>query len=143
MKRNHFLTLVSFIALGIGLFALLQPALLLESKGIVLNAGANVWMQETGMALVAIGVIAFLLRGQPDSPALRAFFIGNTLLQVGLLWIELNALANGVITKFSGVAPNSVLHVLLASGFSYFAITMKTPDAAGERSDRGSFGGRP
>jgi hypothetical protein len=143
MKRNHFLTLTSFVALGIGLFALLQPALLLESKGIVLNAGANVWMQETGMALVAIGVIAFLLRGQPDSPGLRAFFIGNTLLQVGLLWIEINALANGVITKFSGIVPNSVLHVLLASGFSHFAITMKTPVAAGERSAQGGSGGRP
>ena len=130
MNRNHFLTLTSLIASAIGLFALLQPALLLESKGIVLNAGANVWMQETGMALVSIGVMAFLMRGQPDSPALRAFLTGNTLLQVGLLWIELSALANGVITKFSGIVPNAVLHVLLALGFSYFAITMKTPSAA-------------
>lgn len=130
MNRNHFLTLTSLIASAIGLFALLQPALLLESKGIVLNAGANVWMQETGMALVSIGVMAFLMRGQPDSPALRAFLIGNTLLQVGLLWIELSALAYGVITKLSGIVPNSVLHVLLALGFSYFAITMKTPSAA-------------
>ncbi len=138
MKRSHFLTLASLIAIAVGLFALLQPALLLQSKGIVLNAGANVWMQETGMALVSIGVMAFLMRGQPGSPALRAFLIGNALLQVGLLWIELSALADGVITKLSGVAPNSTLHVVLAFGFGYFAMTMKTLAAVGERSKRGS-----
>lgn len=135
MNRSHFLTLASIIALAIGTFALLQPALLLQSKGVVLNAAANVWMQETGIALVSIGVAAFLLRGQPDSSALRAFLIGNTLLQVGLLWIELNAFADGVITELSGVAPNSVLHVTLAFGFAYFAISMKTLAPASELGD--------
>jgi len=135
MNRSRFLTLASIIALAIGTFALLQPALLLQSKGVELNAAANVWMQETGIALVSIGVAAFLLRGQPDSPALRAFLIGNAVLQVGLFWIELNAFADGVITELSGVAPNSVLHVALAFGFAYFAITMKTLAAASERGD--------
>jgi hypothetical protein len=92
----------------------------------VLNAAANVWMQETGIALVSIGVAVFLLRGQPDSPTLRAFLIGNTVLQLGLLWIELSAFADGVITKLSGVAPNSVLHIALAFGFTYFAARMTT-----------------
>jgi hypothetical protein len=113
------------IALGVGVFALLQPALLLQSKGIVSNAAANVWMQETGIALVSIGITAFLLRGEPDSPTLRAFLIGNTVLQLGLLTIEIMAFAAGVITKLAGVAPNSLLHVVLAMGFAYFAASMK------------------
>lgn len=135
MNRKLFLTLASIIALAVGSFALMQPALLLQSKGIVLNAAANVWMQETGIALISIGVAAFSLRGQLDSPALRVFLIGNTVLQVGLLWIELSAFADGVITKLSGVAPNSVLHLALAFGFAYFATTMKTSTLARARGD--------
>ena len=73
MNRKLFLTLASVIALAFGSFAFFQPALLLQSKGVVLDAAANVWMQEAGIALISIGVAAFLLRGQLDSPALRAF----------------------------------------------------------------------
>ncbi len=130
MTRKLFLTVSSTIALAVGGIALLQPALLLQSKGVAVNAAANVWMQETGIALVAIGIVALLLRGQPDSPALRAFLIGATVLQLGLLSIELIAFANGVITQISGIAPNSVLHVALAFGFAYFATTMKTSTPA-------------
>jgi hypothetical protein len=135
MNRKLFLTLASFIALAVGSLALLQPALLLQSKGITLNAAANVRMQETGIALISIGVAAFMLRGQRDTPALRAFFIGNTLLQVGLLWIELNAFADGVITKLSGVAPNSALHLALGCGFAYFALAVKPSPPDSARSD--------
>ncbi|CAN5809992.1 hypothetical protein BH11PSE8_BH11PSE8_33700 [soil metagenome] len=131
MNRKLFLTVSSIIALAVGAIALLQPAVLLQSKGIVSNAAANVWMQETGIALVSIGLVAFLLRGQPDSPAMRAFLVGATALQLGLLAIELMAFAEGVITELAGVAPNSVLHLALAFGFAYFAATMKTPGPTG------------
>jgi hypothetical protein len=133
MNRSLFLTLASIIALAVGSFALLQPALLLQSKGIGLNAAANVWMQETGIALVSIGVAALLLRGQPDSPTLRAFLIGNTVLQVGLLTIELMAFAEGVITRLSGVAQNCTLHVVFAMGFAYDVASMKASAPAGTR----------
>ncbi len=130
MNRRLFLTLGSIIALTIGTLALLQPAWLLQSKGVAMNAAANVWMQETGVALVSIGIVAFLVRNQPDSPALRAFLVGNTVLQIGLLIIELMAFSEGVITKLSGIAPNSVLHIALASGFAYFAASMKAAPPA-------------
>lgn len=133
MNRRLFLTLASIVALAVGIFALLQPALLLQSKGIVSNAAANVWMQETGIALISIGVVALLLRGQPDSPTLRAFLIGNTVLQVGLLTIELMAFAEGIITRLSGVAPNCGLHVVLAMGFGYYAASMQASAPAGTR----------
>ena len=134
MNRKLFLTASSIIALTVGAIALLQPALLLQSKGVLLNAAANVWMQETGIALVSTGIVAFLLRGQPDSPALRAFLIGATVLQLGLLAIEVIAFVGRVITEIAGVAPNSVLHLALAFGFAYFAATMKTtaPIVAGQ-----------
>ena len=121
MTLRQFLSLASIVALDVGTVALLQPTLLLESKGAVANAAANVWMRETGIALVAIGVMAWQMRHQPDSASLRAFLAGNALLQLGLLVIEVVAFADGVITRGSGIAPNVVLHVVLSVGFVYFA----------------------
>lgn len=131
MNRKLFLTVAAVIALAVGAFALLQPSLLLQGKGVALNPAANVWVRETGIALVAIGTVAFLLRAQPDSPALRAFLIGGAVLQVGLLSIELHAWLDGVITRFSGVAPNSALHIVLACGFAWFAARVQPTQAAG------------
>ncbi len=130
MSRRTFLTVVSFIAVGIGAIALLMPAALLESKGVAANAAADVWVREVGIALISIGIVTFVLRGHPDSPTLRAFLVGNAILQLGLLPIEIVAYAQGVITKASGIVPNSILHALLACGFAYYAVSIKTHASA-------------
>lgn len=83
MSRKVFLVVVSVIATTVGTLAALLPAALLESKGVVANAAANVWMREVGIALIAMGFIAFRVRGQPDSPTLRAFMPGNAGWQLG------------------------------------------------------------
>lgn len=125
MCRRVFLTAVALIALSVGAFALAAPSMLLESKGGAQSEAAIIWIREVGIMLIAIGVMSGLVRGQPDSPTLKAFLIGNLVIQLGLLPIELIGHANGVLTKFSGIAPNSVLHLLLASGFAYFALKIR------------------
>lgn len=125
MSRKSFLALVSAIAMAVGSMALFLPAVLLESKGVVGNAAANVWMREVGIALVSMAVIAFTVRGHPDSPTLRAFLIGNAVLQLGLLPIEIIAFAGGTLTKLSGIVPNSLLHAGLAAAFVYYALQVR------------------
>ena len=125
MKRRTFLAMASCIALLVGMFAVVAPGVLLESKGVTLNAGTIVWMREVGVLLVAMGITAFLIRGHEDSPTLKAFLIGNIVVQLGLLTIEPIAYANGVITKLSGIVPNTVLHVLLAGGFAFYAVQIR------------------
>jgi hypothetical protein len=129
MKRKSFLALVGAIAMCVGGVALFLPAALLESKGVAANAAANVWVREVGIALVSIGVIAFSVRGHPDSPTLRAFLIGNAVLQAGLLPIEIVAFANGTLTKMSGIVPNSLLHVGLAAAFVCYALRIRVAGA--------------
>jgi len=119
-----FLTIVAGVAVCIGGFAAALPRLLLDSKGVAPNAATNVWVREVGVLLVALGVTAFLVRGQADSATLRAFLIGNVIVQLGLLPIEVLAYARGVITKLSGIVPNTVLHVVLAAGFAFYALAM-------------------
>jgi hypothetical protein len=89
------------------------------------SEAGNLWAREVGVAILSIGVTTFLLKGEGDSPALQAFLVGNAILQIGLFPIEIIAYAKGVVTKISGIAPNSVLHLVLASGFVYFATRIK------------------
>lgn len=133
MSRASFLTIASLIALLVGAFALLGPDSLLATKGVAPSAPAQIWVREVGVALIAIAVAAFLMRRAPDSPALRAFLIGNAVLQVGLFPIEIVAYAHGVITSLAGILPNSVLHLVLAAGFAYFAARVERPGGAPAR----------
>lgn len=120
MTRKTFLTIASIIAVTVGLAAISFPGILLESKGVNYNSATVIWMMEVGLLLMAIGIMAFLVRGQPDSQMLQAFFISNIVIQAGLFLIESIAFANGIVTKLSGVLPNLFIHILLATGFCYY-----------------------
>jgi hypothetical protein len=125
MQRTSFLGVVTAIALGVGACAVLVPTQFLASKGIQGNPAAAVWMREVGVALLAFGVMALRMRTLPDGPALRAFMLGNAVLQWGLLPIEVLAYQGGVITEFWGMAPNSALHAVLGAAFLYYAFTKR------------------
>jgi hypothetical protein len=128
LRRSTFLTLSSAVALAVGTFALTAPHALLESKGVALpNGAAATWVRELGVTIFALGVLMFLVRNHTDSPTLRAIFFASTLVQLGLLPIEICAYHAGVITRLSGIVPSSLLHVALASGFLICGIRMRLP----------------
>ena len=126
MSRYVFLTLASFIALAVGAMALVFPDVLLDSKGVIPHDGTVVWVREMGVVLITTGVTAFLLRRCEDGPALRAWMVGQALLQLALFPMEPLAYVHGTVTKLSGIVPNSVAHVMLAFGFFHFAFKIKT-----------------
>ncbi len=55
--------------------------------------------------------------------------VGNLIVQIGLFAIEVLAFIAGTIPLLSGIIGNSVLHVLLATGFAYYAFTMRVAPA--------------
>lgn len=126
MKRSIFLTLVACIAFTIGCVALFFPSVLLESKGIINNPPANVWMSEVGILLISVGILVFLVRKERNSLALRAIFMSIIIIQSGLLGIELLAYRNGIITEVSGIIPNCILHLILILGFTLYLSKMNT-----------------
>ncbi len=125
MTRKIFLTIASFVAVAVGVFALFFPEILQQSKGTLANKATYVWTSEVGMLLIAIGVMALLIRKEEDSKTLQVFLLSNSIIQIGLFLIELFAYINGVITKPLGIIPNLSIHILLTIGFLYFCITMK------------------
>lgn len=129
MTRSTFLTIASGIAVSVGIFAMIFPSVLLESKGVEAINGTLIWTRETGLLLLTIGIIAFFIRKHENSETLKIFFLGNIIIQIGLFLIELAAYFNEVITKLSGIIPNLSLHVLLTIGFIYFYVDMKLKNA--------------
>jgi hypothetical protein len=129
MHRKKFLSIVGILGLGIGLVALCFPALLLSGKGVPPEPAPAVWMREVGVLIVALSAILLRVRDQPDTPTMRALLWGNAVVHGGLLPIEILAWDGGVITRLDGIVPNSVLHVLFAAGFVFFARRASTRTA--------------
>lgn len=131
MSRKTFLTLVSFTAIAVGTFALLAPSVLIETVKVAAPSGsANVMARTTGILLVAMGLLDFLVRDHEDSPTMRAVLVANIVLQIGILPIDPLAYANGVFTGLGSFLPNTILHVVLASGFAYYLVKMRRTRAA-------------
>ncbi len=133
MKRSTFLTIASMIALAVGLFALCAPGVLIENvKMAAPSEVANVMARTVGVLLITIGVLAFLVRNHEDSPTLRAILIANLLLQVAILPIDPIAYTKGVYGSPGSFIPNTLIHILLAVGFAYYLIEMKSAKDPGE-----------
>ncbi|RKH12380.1 hypothetical protein D7V97_08660 [Corallococcus sp. CA053C] len=128
MTRKTFLLLTSCIGFAVGTLALLLPEAVLASKGVTPAPAAAIWVREVGVLLLALGAVAFLVRHHPDSPTMRTLLLGNAWVHIGLFPIELAAWHAGVITRFGGIAPNSLVHLVLAAGFLFFARQVHTAD---------------
>lgn len=125
MQRKTFFTIVAFVASSIGCAALLIPApFLSEVKAAAPSETANVMARTVGILLVFVGLLNFLVRDHEDCPTLRAVCIANLFLQIGIMPIDPLAYFNGVYKSLGAFVPNTVLHLLLASGFAFFLTRM-------------------
>jgi hypothetical protein len=121
------------VAFAVGLFAFSAPGVLIENVKMAAPSDvANVMARTVGILLITVGMLAFLVRGHEDSPTLRSVLIANLVLQVGILPIDPIAYANGVYGTPGSFVPNTIIHVLLASGFAYYLVKMKSPKDSGE-----------
>jgi hypothetical protein len=141
MNRKTFLTVTSIIVLCIGGFALTSPGVLIASvKYAAPSETANVMARTVGILLISVGVLNFLVRSHEDSASLRSILIANLVLQLGILPIDPSAYFNGVYRTLGSFAPNTLLHLALASGFIYYLAKMKQgeaqPDAEGSAATR-------
>ena len=126
MKRKTFLTITSIIVLLIGCFALTSPGVLITSvKYAAPSETANVMARTVGILLITVGLLNFLVKDHEDSPTMRSILIANLVLQIGIMPIDPSAYASGVYRTVGSFAPNTILHILLASGFIYYLAKMK------------------
>jgi hypothetical protein len=126
MSRKVFLTITSIIVLAVGIFALTAPSVLITRVKVAApSETANVMARTVGILLITVGVLDFLVRDHQDSPTLRSILVANLVLQIGIMPIDPSAYATRVYQTVGSFAPNTVLHILLASGFTYYLVKMK------------------
>lgn len=126
MSRKVFLTITSIIVLVIGIFALAAPSVLITTVKLAApSETANVMARTVGILLITVGVLDFMVRDHEDSPTLRSILVANLVLQIGIMPIDPSAYATGVYKTVGSFAPNTVLHILEASGFIYYLVKMK------------------
>lgn len=123
MNRKKFLLITSLVALLIGFFALIFPNLLLtQAKMALPSEAANVMARTTGVLLITVGVLNFLIRNDEDSPTIRSILIADLILQLSLLPIDPLAYKAGIFHTWSSFLPNTILHLILAGGFAYYLV---------------------
>jgi len=132
MHRKTFLTFASLVPMLVGALALFAPAVLIVVvKGAETNGAAEVMARTVGVLLLSIGLVTFLVRGDSDSPTLRAVMIGNLVIQLALMPIDPLAYANGVFVGLGSFVPNTLLHLGLAAAFAYYLRAMHRSLASG------------
>lgn len=127
MNRKVFLMLVSFVAFAIGFVTLFFPnEFVVIAKVAAPSETANVFVCTVGVLLISFSVLNFLVRNHENSKTLQSIFIANLILQLSLIPIDLMAYSAGTFTTLGSFVPNTILHIILASGFSYYLIRMRS-----------------
>jgi hypothetical protein len=127
MSRKVFLTLTGIIAMTIGVVVLTIPGPFIANvKMAAPSATANVMARTVGVLLLAVGTLNLLVRGHGDSPTMRSVLLFNLVLQLAILPIDPVAFFSGVYGTVGSFVPNTILHLVLASGFARYLITAST-----------------
>lgn len=130
MTRKTFLTLCALVAFTIGIIALFFPSVLLvEMKYATPNSASITMARTVGVLLISFSILNFLVRGDGDTPTMASILIANLLLQLFILPIDPLAYVFGVYGSPMSFIPNTILHLLLLSGFVYFLIKMRRDNA--------------
>jgi hypothetical protein len=125
-----FLSLAAALAWLFGAALLTVPDRFYTPTGIAMTPLIATLAQAHGATLVGLGVIIWLAR-DATGKGLRAVLAGNVVVQLLSLAVVLRTMALG---PGMAVAPGLVIHVALGSGFLWFLMRARGPDAPEARS---------
>lgn len=123
MKRSQFLMVAAIVPGLFGLLNMFAPEGVLSILTVDVNAGVTAVTRWYGFTTLSLGVINFLARSDPGSPALRAVMIGNVAFHVLAMGFQAADAIAGILTT-SGLVMALVSHSLLAIGFIYFLLKL-------------------
>jgi len=116
--RLRFRAVALVLAVFCGVLAagwLAAPRLLLATWDLPLDPAARVMALRTAALYLGLGVILFLARGQPPSPARRALAVGSAVVCAALAIAAVGSLAAGLAGP--GVLIPVVVEVVAAAAF--------------------------
>ena len=119
MKRSAFMVIAAILPVFFGVSMAFNPGQMLDMMAIPTNDSSRAILQWMACPLVAVGVMNFLARNDAGSPALRALMIGNILVHVLGMIVDIAQYQQGII-KMQGVAFGAVVHIVLTAGFAFY-----------------------
>jgi hypothetical protein len=126
VQRKHFLALAGVLALGFGAAMIFSPAAMLGNITTLTDPGSPHVLRWLGSGLISVGVINILARNDPGSEALRAVMIGNVVLHVVALVLDVMDHLAGIV-KASGLASGAIVHIGLTIGFLIYLRSVRPP----------------
>jgi hypothetical protein len=118
MKLKTFLG-ISAVILGLfGLSMIFNSANMAKGFGLDLNDLSVVLFRDLGSTLIGVAVINWMARGIQDTKALKAIVLGNLVIQVLGVIVNVADITQGYMG--SGGWVGVLLHVVLAAGFAYY-----------------------
>lgn len=123
MKRSSFFLVTTIIAFVFGLMMLFAPLKAVEGFGMVPTFEAGLIFRTLGVTILSTGVLNFLVRDQPDSPALKAVLIFNVVLHGLGMAVDLLGVFQGII-DFTKIIPGLLAHLFIGIGSLLYVARM-------------------
>jgi len=120
--RNFFIVSAVIILLS-GVVSVLYPQLMFDAWGTESNQAGLIITQLSGALEIGLGLILWLSRNEGVSKARRAIVLGG-FITYSLFFIIMLINISGVSS--AAVWANTVLYLLLALGFGFFAFLKKS-----------------
>lgn len=125
MSRNLFFIIASVISFAFGATMFVSPGLLASAFTLIQSDATDVLFRALSAAILALGVLNFLVRNHADSETLKAVLWANITVHGISLVAEVISVSGGY-QLFSGVAAGVVLHLFIGVG-SYIYLRRMEP----------------
>jgi len=118
MKINSLLIVNAIVALIFGIAFVLVPGTVASIYGVTPGAAVNLVGQFFGSALIAVGLICWLIRNVTNAPALKAVILAQLIANVIGLVVSILGTVGGTMNAVGW--SSVVIYLVLALWFAYF-----------------------
>ncbi len=125
MKRSTFLIISAILGLLFGGMMLLIPDKAAEGFGIISTPETLMFFRAMGEAILAMGVLGFLVRNDNDSKTLKSIFIFFVIYHALGLTNDFYSVSLGIIT-LTKVLPGIVTHLFIGIGSIFYLMKIKS-----------------
>ena len=124
MQRSTFLLICSGITVLFGGSMLFAPSIAADGYALAPTPELIMMFRAVGAAVLAIGVVNFLVRNEPDSTALRSVLVLNALYHtLAIINVGVSIAAGAVL--IGAAVPGLSAHLFIGAGSGLFAARLK------------------
>lgn len=125
MKRSIFFIITAVISLVLGVMCLVFPEKMAAGFGMTVTPLIIMMIREAGACNLSMGYLNFSVRNDGDSKTMKAVLLFNMAYHALMLTVNIYGISNNVM-PIGQIAPVFSIHLVIALGFLYYALKIKT-----------------